>query len=218
MAAAASGFMPASEPGLSPSREAELEDLCSRQAEQIERLQDLAPEPQQPTRQPQAAIIRPEEKQALVQLLSDLSKKVEDLEKLTAKQAREIEDLKVAKKDAEEDIEQIREHFPRLIMETKARLKAIEEKGKPQKTDATLAHINALASELLARAKAGQRGVTYAEAAKILRLDKSRVCQLRGLIASDSRFNIDWHPNRKNTKVICLKNYKTKEIVELNVQ
>jgi uncharacterized coiled-coil protein SlyX len=211
MAAAASGFMPASEPGLSPSREAELEDLCSRQAEQIERLQDLAPEPQQPTRQPQAAIIRPEEKQALVQLLSDLSKKVEDLEKLTAKQAREIEDLKVAKKDAEEDIEQIREHFPRLIMETKARLKAIEEKGKPQKTDATLAHINALASELLARA-------TYAEAAKILRLDKSRVCQLRGLIASDSRFNIDWHPNRKNTKVICLKNYKTKEIVELNVQ
>jgi uncharacterized coiled-coil protein SlyX len=216
MAAALSGFQPASELGPSPSREAELEALCHSQAEQLERLHDRMTESGPMPKCP--PVMKPEEKQTLVQLLSDLAKRVEDLERLTAKQAREIEDLKSAKKEAEEDIEQIREHFPRLIMETKARLKAIEEKGKPQKTDVTLGHINALAVELLIRAKAGQRGVTYAEAASILKLDKSRVCQLRGLIASDSRFNVDWHPNKKNMKVICLKNYKTKEIVELNVQ
>jgi hypothetical protein len=98
------------------------------------------------------------------------------------------------------------------------RIKKLENKGKPQKTDMICGHIDTLASELLTRAKTGQRGVTYAEAAKILGVDKSRICQLRSLIASDSRFDISWHPKKKNTKVICLKNYKSKEIVELNVQ
>jgi hypothetical protein len=218
MAAAASGFVPASELGPSPSREAELEDLCSRQAEQIERLQDLATEPQQPTRQPQGAIIRPEEKQALAQLLSDLAKRVEDLEKLTARQARRIEDLENQVRENGQEVYDVHEMAKGIIGDACKRITAMEERDKPQKTDVTLGHINILASELLTRAKAGQRGVTYAEAAKILKLDKSRVCQLRGLIASDSRFNIDWHPNRKNMKVICLKKYKTKEIVELNVQ
>lgn len=94
------------------------------------------------------------------------------------------------------------------IAEDKRRIRTLENKNKPQETDTTLSHINALASELLTRAKTGQRGVTYAEAAKILKVDKSRICQLRSLIASDSRFDISWHPKKKNTKVICLKNYK----------
>jgi len=44
MAAAASGFVPASDLGPSPSEADQLRELCSRQAEQIERLQDLAKE------------------------------------------------------------------------------------------------------------------------------------------------------------------------------
>lgn len=44
MAAALPGFLPASDLGPSPSREAELETLCHSQAEQLERLQDLAKE------------------------------------------------------------------------------------------------------------------------------------------------------------------------------
>jgi hypothetical protein len=104
------------------------------------------------------------------------------------------------------------------IAADKRRIKALENKGHQQETDITLAHINALALELLIRAKSGQRGVTYAEAAKILGIGKSRVCQLRSLIASDSRFNISWHPARKNMKIICLKHFIAKGIVELNVQ
>lgn len=211
-------FQPASELGPSPSRESELEALRHSQAEQLERLQDLATERQPATRQPQGATIRPEEKQALIQLLSDLGKRIEDLERLTARQAREIEDLKKKNTELDKEIYETRQMAVTIIQDACKRITVLEDKGKPQKTDVTLGHINALASELLTRAKAGQRGVTYAEAAKILKLDKSRICQLRGLIASDSRFNIDWHPHRKNTKVICLKNYKTKEIVELNVQ
>ena len=220
MASGLSGFQSAVDLGPSPSREVELEELCSRLAEQIERLQDLEAKPQ-------GAIIRPEEKQVLIELLSKLGKRIEDLERMTARQAREIEELQATPIDQSEQIGLLRDGIVRLQTEVAScvqfqgriaedlarglqRIRAMEEKGKPQKTNVTIGHINTLASELLTRAKAGQRGVTYAEAAKILKLDKSRVCQLRGLIASDSRFNVDWHPNRKNMKVICLKNYKKK--------
>jgi chromosome segregation ATPase len=92
MSEALPGFQLASELGPSPSREEELDDLCHHQAEQIERLQDLATEAQPAENQPQGATIRPEEKQALVQLLSDLGERIKALELLTAKQAREIEE------------------------------------------------------------------------------------------------------------------------------
>ena len=181
-----------------------------------------------PTLKQSGVNIRPEEKQALVQLLSDLGEQGKS-------QAKQIAGLQTVTKDQAEQIGLLRDGIVRLQGEVAScvqfqgriaedlarglqRIRAIEDKNKPQKTDVTLGHINTLAAELLTRAKAGQRGVTYAEAARILKLDKSRVCQLRGLIASDSRFNVDWHPNRKNMKVICLKNYKAKEIAELNVQ
>jgi chromosome segregation ATPase len=181
------------------------------------------------------ATLKPEERQGLRETINDLLSETQSLRADSNKQSRTIEGLQATPKDQSEQLGLLRDGIVRLQNEVASciqfqgriaedlarglqRIKAMEEKNKPQKTDATLAHINALASELLTRAKAGQRGVTYAEAAKILKLDKSRICQLRGLIASDSRFNIDWHPNRKNTKVICLKNYKIKEIDELNVQ
>jgi hypothetical protein len=181
------------------------------------------------------AILKPEERQAIRETINDLLIEMQSLRAGSDTQVRRIEQLQDLAKEQSEQMGLLRDGIVRLQAEVAScvqfqgqiaenlarglqRIRAIEDKNKPQKTDVTLGHINALASELLTRAKAGQRGVTYAEAAKILKLDKSRVCQLRGLIASDSRFNVDWHPNRKNTKVICLKNYKTKEIVELNVQ
>lgn len=215
MAAALPGFMSASDLGPSPSENEQLRELCREQAEQIERLQDgieSRPELKCPPAKAQASL-RPDEKQQLLQVISNLGHRVEDLERLAARQARETEELRKKNKDLDKELYEVRQMARTIIQDACKRITAIEDKNKPQKTDVTLGHINALASELLIRAKAGQRGVTYAEAAKILRLDKSRVCQLRGLIASDSRFNVDWHPNRKNTKVICLKNYKTKEIV-----
>jgi hypothetical protein len=202
------GFQSAADLGPSPSENEQLRELCSRQAEQLERLQDLATVPQQPTRPPQGAIIRPEEKQALVQLLSNFGEQGKAQAKQIKEMGREIEDLRNALKDAEQDISEIREHFPSLVSETKKRISVLEARVKPKDTANNATKINTLAAELLARAKAGQKGVTYAEAAKILHLNKARICQLRGLIASDSRFDISWHPKKKNTKVICLKNYK----------
>jgi uncharacterized coiled-coil protein SlyX len=202
--AANPGFQLASELGPSLSREGALENLIRVQAAQL----DAFREAEAKSIDRSEAAMNPGEKQALVQLLSDLSKRIEDLEKLTGKQGREIEDLSKALNEAEQDIEEIREHFPALVSEAKKRISAIESHGKPKPTANNADRINALADALLCRAKAGQRGVTYAEAAKILGVNKARICQLRSLIAADHRFDVSWHPKKKNTKVICLKNYK----------
>ena len=81
----------------------------------------------------------------------------------------------------------------------------VETKATPKKTEVNAKHLDRLADALLMKFRQGQKGVTYAEAARILRLDKTRVIQLRSLISSDHRFNIEWHPNRKNMKIICLR-------------
>jgi hypothetical protein len=210
MAAALSDFQLASELGPSPSEADQLRELCSKQAEQIEQLQDLATEPQQAEKQPQGTVMQPAEKQALIEILSDLGEKVKALELLTAKQARQIEDLQKEVKASGQEIYDVHEMARTIISDACKRISAIENRNKPKETDVNIDHINVLAQELFIRAKAGQRGVTYAEAAKILKLNKARVCQLRGLIAADSRFNISWHPKKKNTKVICLKIYNSK--------
>lgn len=191
------GFCLASDLGPSPSEREELERIIRSQAEQLQEAREADPR--------QSGGMAPQERQALVQLLSDLSKKVEDLKKLTEKQDGKIEDLQKANKALDKEIFDVREMAVCIIKDACARITAIEEKSKPHETATNLDHINALAKELLAKSKAGQKGVTYAEAATILKLDKSRICQLRSLIASDSRFNITWHPTRKNTKIICLK-------------
>ncbi|MCK9570809.1 hypothetical protein M0R72_17805 [Candidatus Pacearchaeota archaeon] len=133
--AAASGFVPASELGPSPSREAELEDLCSRQAEQIERLQDLATEPHPAASQPHGAIIRPEEVEAYTKILGALGKRVEDLERLTAKQAKAIEDLRKKNEGLGIEIYDVREMSRTIIQDACRRITAIEEKDKPENSE-----------------------------------------------------------------------------------
>lgn len=90
MAAALPGFQSAAKLDPSPSREDELEDLVRRQAEQLERLQDGWIEPQSAPKCPPVTM-KPEEKQALIQLLNDLGRRIEDLERLTTKQGKELE-------------------------------------------------------------------------------------------------------------------------------
>ena len=92
MSGALPAFQCAADLGPSPSREAELEDICSRLAAENEQLRDAADQPVQQARPAQAGI-KPEERQALIQLLSDLGKRVEDLERITAKQGKQIEDM-----------------------------------------------------------------------------------------------------------------------------
>lgn len=154
------------------------------------------------------ATLKPEERQGLRETINDLLVETQSLRADSNKQAREIEELRKSRKDIEQDIEEIREHFPALVVETKKRVSALEAQAKPKETANNKERINIIAQELLRRAEAKQIGMTYAEAAKILQINKARICQLRLLIAADSRFDIIWHPKKKNTKLICLKNYK----------
>lgn len=202
MAAALSGFQLASELGPSPSREAELEDLCSRQAAQLERLQDSRteniPAPKSPP------VMRPEEKQALVQLLSDLSEKVKALELLTARQARQIEYLEKSHKEVRLDIEWIQESFPPQIAESKRRLKALEEGPNCLDNTTVQSHITALFDHMEA---IGRKQVSFREASKCLRLSKSRVLQFKTAIAMDSRFIIVHSESHKQKSLIRLRKY-----------
>jgi DNA repair exonuclease SbcCD ATPase subunit len=167
------------------------------------------------------ATLKPEERQALRETINDLLIETQSLQAGSDAQAKRIEDLKKANEALQREIYDLREltkrnlktHWARmdeLADEFDTRLFGLENGNKSEKTEAAIAHLNTLAQVLLIKAKSGQRGVTYAEAAKILGTSKARICQLRILIASDSRFNISWHPNRKNMKIICLKNYNLK--------
>jgi len=93
------------------------------------------------------------------------------------------------------------------------RIKKLEQNGKPTRTRINKEHLDLLASTLLSKAKMGQRGITYSEAADIIHVGKSSICKLRNLIAADPRFNISWHPSRPNMKVISLKRFS-----EVNIE
>jgi len=93
----------------------------------------------------------------------------------------------------------------RQLAEAHKRISQLEKTH--ESTEETTRQLNKLAIELDRRNRAGQMGVTYAEAGNILGVGKSRICQLRTLIASDSRFNVAWHPRRANMKIIELKRY-----------
>lgn len=95
MSAALPGFRPASDLGPSQSREQELEELCSRQAEQIERLQDgieSQPALKGPPAKAQASL-RPDEMQKLLQIISDLDSRLKLVELQSEKRIEELEGL-----------------------------------------------------------------------------------------------------------------------------
>lgn len=204
MAAALPGFQSAAELGPSLGREQELEELCSRQAEQIEKFESLLERPNLPVKSPAGSIIKPEEKQALIQLLSDLGKRVEDLEKLTARQARLIDDLQKAKNEAVEDIEQIRLYFPKLIAEDRKRIAALEEGPNISDSTTVQGHLTALFEHMEA---IGRKQVSFREASRCLKLSKSRVLQFKAAITLDPRFIIVHSESHKQKSLIRLRKY-----------
>ena len=50
-------------------------------------------------------------------------------------------------------------------------------------------------------------GVTFSELARVLGLTVDRIRQLSRIAATDQRFNICWHPRRKNTKIFKLRRW-----------
>jgi hypothetical protein len=227
----ASDFVRASEISSSPTRDEEMADLIRRQAVILERLEaaqgnEISPDIERrledlEKKVASIATLKPEERQGLRETINDLLIETQSLRTDSNKQSRVIEDLKKSNEKLQKEVYDVKEltkrnlttHWARmdeLADEFDTRLSGLENSNKAQKTEVVIAHLNTLAHELLIRANTGQKGVTYAEAAKILGTGKARICQLRILIASDSRFNVSWHPARKNMKIICLKNYNAK--------
>jgi hypothetical protein len=130
MAAALPAFQLASNLGPSPSREQELEERCARQAEENERLREMLEGAEAPQ-----ACIHPNEKQAFLQVLSDLAKRVEHLEKLAAREAAENEDLRKKNKELDGEIYEVRQMARTIIQDACKRITAIEEKSKPENSE-----------------------------------------------------------------------------------
>lgn len=91
------------------------------------------------------------------------------------------------------------------------RIAALEKKNSIP-SNKTEAHLDALAAHLLKISQHGRTGMTYKETGKVLGVSKTRVWQMRGLIAGDPRLNIVWHPTKK-IKIISLKKNNSRRIV-----
>jgi DNA-directed RNA polymerase sigma subunit (sigma70/sigma32) len=50
-------------------------------------------------------------------------------------------------------------------------------------------------------------GVTFSELARVMGLTVDRIRQLSRIAATDQRFNICWHPRKKNTKIFKLRRW-----------
>ena len=201
MMCAASDFCPASELPASPSREEQLEALITTQAAALERYEAMLDG--QPQQQAGGRMSSPE-KAAIIAALSKLDDRISDLERAT----KGLEDLKRDLKEAGEKIHEVHELARYALKTLSVRCTDLEDRHKPKETATNQAHLQVIWEELLRRQKAGVRGITYRDAAKLCKVEKSTIKKLHGLIAADLRFNIIWHPKKKNTKLICLKNYK----------
>ena len=210
---AASDFCPASDLPASPSREEQLEALVRTQALALERLEAMLDGPQQAS----GGKMSGQEKAAIIAALSKLDDRIKDLETTVGKLQKDLKTAQDAVKESGQEVYDVHEMARSVIGDTCKRVTRLEDRSKPQDTPDNRAHIEAIFLLLVDRAKTGQRGITYKEASDALKISKARICQLRGLIASDHRMIISWHPSRKNTKIIQLKNNNYQNIVKLNV-
>ena len=56
-------------------------------------------------------------------------------------------------------------------------------------------------------ARLRREGMTFSELARVMGLTVDRIRQLAKIAAGDQRFNITWHPRKKNTKIIKLRRW-----------
>jgi hypothetical protein len=206
-----SGFVPASELPPSANEEEALKELVRVQAAKIERMEQMLDEAPQSPKMPSY------EKAAIIVALSALDGRIKALEQTVEHLQTELKTAQDAVKESGQEVYDVHELARYSLKTLSVRCTALEDRVKPQDTPDNRAHVEAIFQLLVSRAKTGQRGIIYSEAAKALKISKARVCQLRGLIASDCRMEISWHPNKKNTKIIHLKNYSYHNIVKLNV-
>lgn len=206
MSGALPAFQSAADLGPSPSREAELEDLCSRLAAENEQLRDAADQPVQQARPAQAGI-KPEERQALIQLLSDLGGRIDALDRLTAKQGKQIEDLQKEVKANGQEVYEVHDLAKYCLQSFSKRLSSLEDGTKAADAPSVKSHLDNLYDHMKA---VGRKQVIVSEAAKILGISRQRVHQFKPEIAQDQRFVLLNSENHKKRMLIRLREYYQK--------
>jgi DNA-directed RNA polymerase sigma subunit (sigma70/sigma32) len=160
--------------------------------------------------------------QAVQKAIEPLQDRIGDLEKIVAAQGEQIATLTSTQ---EQDVTRIcldiaydRQRLARLEKVSKEKPAPSPTRETTQKTEA---HITEIAHILGAKEtrlieggaarpyvdKLRKEGMTFSQLANVLGLTVDRVRQLSRIAATDQRFNITWHPRKKNTKIIKLRRW-----------
>jgi hypothetical protein len=106
------------------------------------------------------------------------------------------------------------------VHKASARATAPAPRKTTQKTEAHITEIAAILGAKEKRLIEGQaprayvdrlrkEGMTFSELANVLGLTTDRIRQLAKIASGDQRFNITWHPRKKNCKIIKLRRWDT---------
>ncbi|MCK9566755.1 MAG: hypothetical protein M0Q43_11985 [Methanothrix sp.] len=173
MSSSLPSFQLASELPPSPTREQVLEDKIREQATQLEKLQDGGE---------RAPRIKPDELQKLIILFNTFDGRIKELEQLTEKQAKLIEDLNKCMREVQEDIEQIRLYFPKLISEDRRRLAEIEgrltiipQKKQIDRGEVLLALLVARNGKMMAKEARQKLGISDSQFSQLLSMHRTKI-------------------------------------------
>ena len=151
--------------------------------------------------------------QAVTRAIQPLQDEVSQLRATIARQDEKISTLESTQDtQAENQLIQLR-----LIndLRTKKGLPPAEATQKTKDHITEIAHIlEATESRLIERqvprsalTRYRSEGVTFSELARVMNLTVDRIRQLSRIAATDQRFNICWHPRKKNTKIFKLRRW-----------
>jgi len=159
--------------------------------------------------------------QAVTKALQPLQDEVRDLKTTVALQAEKITALE-ATQDTHADNQLIQLRLINEVREESHKEEIARTANTTQKTADNITRIAVILAAKEKRLIEGQaprayvdklrkEGVTFSELANIMGLTVDRIRQLSRIAATDQRFNITWHPRKKNTKIIKLRRWDVLE-------
>ncbi len=168
-------------------------------------------------------LIKEAVKEAIAPLQERLDR-LEALEEIYHGPAPQVEEIPMYR-DAFEKKRAALDGLPSRVWGIEQDLSELEKTSTKQKaaepTQKTLAHLNQIAAILLNREQSlinseaprayigrlRHEGLTFSQLANIMELTVDRIRQLSRIAATDQRFNVSWHPKKKNTKIIKLRQW-----------
>jgi len=156
--------------------------------------------------------------QAIEKAIQPLHDRISSLEATVARQDEKIAALE-ATQDTHADNQLIQLQLIHKMKEESRQEISATHAAKPTKK--TSDHINEIALILANRerglvqsaapkhylTKLRKEGMRFSDLAAIMGLTVDRIRQLSRIAATDQRFNVTWHPRKKNTKIIKLRRW-----------